>query len=88
VSSTPNHLQRNAADQSLIDGLTKHEATLSSFLVAGASVKTSDVIATLQARLAAANTAESTRATWQAAVKASKTELASTRRSSRPSPRR
>ena len=44
----------------------------------GTSFKTSDVITALQARLAAANTAQSTRATWQTAVKANATERAST----------
>ena len=73
-----NHIQQQTADQNLINGLTKHESVLSSFLVGGTSFKTSDVITALQARLAAANTAQSTRATWQAAVKANATERAST----------
>jgi len=73
-----NHIQQQAADQSLIDGLTKHQETLSSFLVGGKSFKTSDIVSTLQARIAAANTAQSIRATWQAAVKAKANERAST----------
>ena len=73
-----NHIQQQTADQNLINGLTKHESVLSSFLVGGTSFKTSDVITALQARLAAANTAQSTRATWLAAVKANATARAST----------
>jgi len=72
------HIHLQAADQSLIDGLTKHEQTLSSFVVGSASTKTSDIITALQARITAANAAQSTRATWQAAVKASANERAST----------
>jgi hypothetical protein len=71
------HVQQQAADQALINGLTKHEQTLSSFLVGSTSTTTS-IVATLQARITAANTAQSTRATWQAAVKANANERAST----------
>jgi hypothetical protein len=74
-----NKVNQQAADQSLIDGFTKHAPTLTSFLVGGATIKASDVITALQARIAAANTTESTRATWQAAVKANTDERASTK---------
>jgi len=81
MSTNPkaNHVQQQAADQGLIGGLTKHSATLTSFLVGSTSLKTSDIITILQARIAAANTAQSTRATWQAAVKANANERASTK---------
>jgi hypothetical protein len=79
MSTQPNHIQQQSADQGLIDGLTKHEATLTSFLVGGTSFKTSDVITVLRARIAAANAAQSTRATWQTAVKANAGERASTK---------
>ncbi len=72
------HIEQQAADQSLIDGFTKNAQTLTSFLVGGATIKASDAIAVLEARIAAANTAQSTRATWRAAVKANATEHAST----------
>jgi type I site-specific restriction endonuclease len=74
-----NHVQQQAADQSLMNGLNKHAQSLSSFLVGSNSVKTSDIVAALQARIAAANTAQSTRATWQAAVQANANERASTK---------
>ena len=71
-------IQEQTADQSLINGFTKHATTLSSFLVGGATIKASDVITALQARITAANTTQSTRATWQAAVKANATTRTST----------
>jgi hypothetical protein len=74
-----NQVEQKAADQSLIDGLTKNAQTLPSFVIGGTSIKSSDVIAALQARIATATTVQSTRATWQAAVKASANERASTK---------
>jgi hypothetical protein len=79
MGTKPNNIQQQAADQSLISGLTKHEQSLSSFLVGSTSFKTSDIITALQARIAAANTAQSTRATWLTAVKANANERASTK---------
>src|ERR1017187_5422976 len=78
MSTKPNRIQQQTADQSLIDGLTKHENSLSSFLVGGTSFRTSDIITALQARIASANTAQSTRATWLTTVKANANERAST----------
>jgi hypothetical protein len=74
-----NHATQQAADQGLIDGFTKNTQTLASFLVGGATIKSSDVVTALQARIAAANTVASTRATWQAAVKAYADKRASTK---------
>jgi hypothetical protein len=54
----------------LIDGLKKHELTLSSLFIGGALLKTADVIGILQARIDAASSAVSSRATWQTDVKA------------------
>ncbi|HZU82318.1 MAG TPA: hypothetical protein VE987_05355 [Polyangiaceae bacterium] len=62
--------QQQSADQALIDGLKKHEAILASLLIGGTSYKTADIIATLQSRIDARNAAVSSRATWQAEVKA------------------
>jgi hypothetical protein len=73
-----NRMEKQTADQALIDGFTKNAKTVTSFLVGGATIKASDVITALQARIAAANTAQSTRATWLAAVKANATARAST----------
>jgi hypothetical protein len=71
-SNTPknNRKDETAAWQQLIDGLNKHAATITSVVIAGASVTTKDIIGTLQARIATAKAAQSTRATWLAAVQA------------------
>jgi hypothetical protein len=68
-----------AADQSLIGGLTQHAATLPSFVVAGVSTTNADVIAKLQARIAAENAVPPARATWLAAVSAARSEVAATK---------
>jgi hypothetical protein len=70
TQSRINRSQSQAADASLSTGLVKHEPTLSSFTIAGATVKTTDLITTLQNRQNSAKTVESTRAIWQAAVSA------------------
>jgi hypothetical protein len=75
----PDRTSEVAADQKLIDGLTKHAATLPPFLIAGASTTTTEVIAKLQARIAAANAVAPARGTWQAAVEAARSQVASTK---------
>ena len=65
-----NRIEQQTGDQKLIDGLKKHEPTLSSLFIGGTSLKTADVIGILQARIDAASTAVSSRATWQTDVKA------------------
>jgi hypothetical protein len=67
-----------ASDQSLIDGLVKHAATLATLLVAGTVVKTSDLVLVLQARIAAIKLALSTKASFMAAVAAAHAEIANT----------
>jgi hypothetical protein len=62
--------QSQAADASLSTGLVKHESTLASFTIAGAIVKTPDIVTTLESRQNSAKAVESTRAIWQAAVAA------------------
>jgi hypothetical protein len=73
-----NHASVMAADQSLIDGFLKHAATLVTLLVAGSTVKTSELVAVLQARIAAIKLALSTKAAFMAAVAAAHAEIANT----------
>jgi hypothetical protein len=81
ASNTPkkNQTDQTTADQKLIDGLTKHAATLSSIVIAGASTTTANIEAKLQARIAAIKTVQTTKATWQAAIVAQRTEQATTK---------
>jgi len=72
-------LTNQAADQKMIDGFNKHAQTVPSLLIAGTSFKPADIITVLQTRLSTANAAQSTRATWQNAVKADKDERAKTK---------
>jgi hypothetical protein len=74
-----NRLNRQAADQKLADGLAKHRQALAALMIGGASHTVDDILAILQTRLAAAVAAESTRATWQTAVKADRDERAKTK---------
>jgi len=78
VNSKASRPSRQVADQKLMDGVNKHETTLPPLLIGGASITPTDIRTTLQARIATANTAVSTRATWQAAVKADIDERAET----------
>jgi hypothetical protein len=75
-TNTPksNRSAGTAAEQKLVDGLNKHAATIPSIVIAGASMTTKDIVATLQSRIDSANAALSTRATWQTAVQADQTE--------------
>jgi len=81
ASNTPkdNRTSEIAADQKLIDGLTKHAATLPSFLIAGVSTTTTNVIAKLQARIAAEQAVQPARATWQATVQQAGSQIAATK---------
>ena len=71
-TNTPknNRKDETAAWQHLIDGLNKHASTITSIVIAGASMTTKDIIGSLQSRIDSAKAAQSTRATWQAAVQA------------------
>jgi hypothetical protein len=73
-----NNATQLAADQALIDGLVKHAATLVTLLVAGSTVKTTDLVTVLQARIAAIKLALTTKATFMAAVAAAHAEIANT----------
>jgi len=63
-------IDQTANDQHLIDGLDDLKTKLASLLLVGAVVPTNDLVATLQSRIDARKTTESTRATWQTTVKA------------------
>ncbi len=71
-TNTPknNRKDETAAWQHLIDGLNKHAATITSMVIAGASMTTKDIVGSLQSRIDTAKAAQSTRATWLAAVQA------------------
>jgi uncharacterized protein (TIGR02266 family) len=71
ATNTPkkNRTDETVALQKLSDGLTKHEQTITQLVIAGVVMPTKDVIAKLQVRIQQANAAQSTKATWQAAVK-------------------
>ena len=70
MATTTNRLKEQASNQALINGLTKHAATIPLILVGGQSLTNTQMVATLQGRLAHANAALSPRAAWQSAVKA------------------
>ena len=79
-SGTSNtRITKQAADQKMADGFNKHAQTLPSLIIAGTSYKAADIVAVLQARLSTASAAQSTRATWQNAVKADTDEHAKTK---------
>jgi len=79
ATKNPNRSQQQTGDQKLIDGLSKHASTVSSLVIGGTSYPTTAIVAALQTRLATANAAISTRATWQTAVKADIGERAKTK---------
>ncbi|HEY3820704.1 MAG TPA: hypothetical protein VGL81_26240 [Polyangiaceae bacterium] len=70
---------QQAADQALIDGFTKHEATIPSLIIAGTSVPTPTIISTLQKRIAARAAVAPAKASYQGLVKADQDERASTK---------
>jgi len=74
-----NRVDLTLADQKLIDGLNKHASTITSMVIGGVAMATKDIIATLQMRINASNTAQTTRATWQAAVVADNAEREKTK---------
>jgi hypothetical protein len=68
-----------AADQKLIDGLNKHSANLALLLIGNTSYTHADLISTVQTRVSAAISTQSSRATWENAVKAERDERAKTK---------
>src|ERR1017187_7751811 len=75
-----NRSQQVYVDQSLIDGLKKRESELASIIIDGTSHMAADLIAILEARIAAASKAITTRATWLAAVQTDEDERARAKR--------
>ena len=73
-----NQAAQTAADQSMIDGFNKHAATLLTVLVAGSTLKTSDLVMVLEGRIAAIRNAIAARAAAMTAVAAMNAELART----------
>jgi hypothetical protein len=71
-----NKVTEQASNQALIDGLTKHAATLTSFSIGGTTVKATDVIAALQANNAAMSAISPAKAAWQVAVQAARNQIA------------
>jgi hypothetical protein len=61
----------------MVDGFTKHAATISSLLIGGVQIPTTTVISTLQARIAARAATAPAKANYQALVKADQNERAS-----------
>jgi hypothetical protein len=80
-TNTPknNRTDQTTAEQNLVDGLNKHAQTITSMVIAGVTMTTKDIIANLQTRILSAKTAQSTRATWQTAVKTDKEDRVKTR---------
>ena len=74
-----NRIFQHAANQKLSDGLTKQQQTIPSFTVNGTSIKTADIVASLQARIKTAEAVDFAKATWQSAVKADRDERAKTK---------
>jgi hypothetical protein len=78
-STNDTRITKQAADQKMADGFTKHAQTIPSLIIAGTPYKATDIVVILQARLSTASAAQSTRATWQNAVKADTDERAKTK---------
>ncbi len=74
----PNRPSRTAANQLLVAGLNKHQATLPSMVINGQSYTAAQAVTELDQIIAAANLVVTTRASWQAAVKADLAERTST----------
>jgi hypothetical protein len=78
MTTSKNRLVNTTADQSLVDGLTKHASALPPLLILGKTISVPDAVAVLQGRLTTAKTVVSNRATWENSVKADADERAST----------
>jgi hypothetical protein len=72
-----NRTTRQAADQMLVDGLTKHAGVIASLYVGGTSMPNAAIVSKLQALIAAVNTTNTARASLHAAVLAEEQLLAS-----------
>jgi hypothetical protein len=79
TSSKNSRMSAEAADQKLIAGFNKHAPTLTSLVIGNTTIKVTDIVVVLQARLATSDAVQTTRATWQSAVKADRDERAKTK---------
>ncbi|MGO9832803.1 MAG: hypothetical protein ACLP1X_01170 [Polyangiaceae bacterium] len=75
-SNTPkkNRSDQTAAEQKLIDAMSKYEQTIPSFVIAGGPVTTKDIISVVQTLIDSASYVDATRAQWQRAVKADRAQ--------------
>ncbi len=78
TKSKSNRVTEQANNLAMINGLNKHP-TLTSFMVGGATVLSTDVVASLQADNAAMAAVIPAKAAWQVAVKAAATQHQTTR---------
>jgi hypothetical protein len=80
-TNTPksNRPDETAADQKLVDGLTKHASTITSMVIGGVSMTSAAIIAELEARIAASLNTQTAKAAWQAAIVVEKAQRAKTK---------
>jgi hypothetical protein len=71
---TQNRTDRTAVLVNLIDGLNKHASVLTSLVISGTALQTTDIIQKLQALVTTAQAVDTTRAAWRSAVAADKTD--------------
>jgi hypothetical protein len=74
--ATINRGDQQTAEQKIVSGLQKHEADLTSIVLAGTSYKTADIITIVQGLINSAQLVLSNRATWQASIVADENERA------------
>src|SRR5580704_13072560 len=67
---------QQTADQNLVAGLEKHQATLPSLLIAGTTIPTTSIITTVQSRMAARANTAATLAAYHTAVAAEEAAIA------------
>jgi hypothetical protein len=81
MSTTPktNRPSDRAADDKLVDGLTKHAGVITSLFVKGTLMATSDIIALVKTRIDSSDRVEQTKAAWLQAVQADRQLRANTR---------
>jgi hypothetical protein len=74
-----NHIQQQAADQSLADGLTKNASRIPSLLIDGRSYTVAEVVQIVMGRVSASKAVDANHGLWLNAVKANKAQRAATR---------
>lgn len=74
-NNRPSH---TAANQKLLDGITQHQSALGTLLIAGTSFTPAQMISKLQEIITTANAVATSRAAFQAAVKADRSERSNT----------